>query len=131
MNLWSIPKMSESRRRGVYVGACGGLLVFSATLVWLATGVEVPLPWYEPLERRWIVSARAPTNVAMDFYARVGVSFLAALIAGPLAGFLASKRAMSPSVVRAIGIWAVGITLLGMFLYGFALGTRVIEPPYP
>lgn len=130
-DLWAIPDLSEARRLGIYVGACVGLIVFSAVLVWTATGQAFELPWYEPLERRWIVAYRPPTNVAMDFYTRFAMAMFAACLAGPIAAFIAGRKVPRPVVTRALGVWAVGITLLGMFLYAWALGTRVIEPPAP
>lgn len=130
MNLWKSPAMEEGTRRGVYAAACLGLIAFSATLVWTATGLSIRLPWYEPLEHRWILSAQPPTNVSMDFYARVGLAFLVALVVGAVGGHFAKGRTMREPLLRALGIWAFGLTVLGMFLYGYALATRVIQPPH-
>ena len=131
MDLWKIPAMEERTRRGVFAAGALGLIAFSATLIWTATGVAMKLPWYEPNEHRWILSTQPPTNVSMDFYARLALSFAVALVVGATGGHFAKSRGMRDPLLRALGIWAFGLTVLGMFLYAYALNTRVIQPPHP
>lgn len=119
------------RRRAIYAGACTLLLVFSAMMIWTATGPRLKLPWYDPLGHRWIRSTMPPTGVAMDYYARVGLSLAAGALAAMLAGIGVTARRIPDVLLRALGLWAVGIALLGIFLYGYSIGTRIIEPPPP
>lgn len=121
--------MTDAKRNAIYAAACLGLISFSAAMVFTASGEPRTLPWYEPLEHRWIRAQHAPTTVAMDYYARVGLSFGLAIVAAGITLAIAARRTLSTTVVRAVGVWAWALTLLAMFLYGHALLTRHIEPP--
>ena len=125
MNLGAPPTIDAPRARALYVAACAGLLCFSAGFILTATVSGLTVPWYEPLEHRWILAPVAPTPVAMDYFARVGIASLLG-IGGATAGFFAGKRPLSATALRAVFVWALGMTLLGLFLYAWALGTRVI-----
>src|SRR5205085_1436010 len=131
MDLFGTPVWSEERRRGVTLGAQAALLVFSTAMIWTATGERTRLPWYDPLSHRWILSAAAPGVLAMDYYGRVGLSLLAGIAGGIAAGIAAARRRPPGWLSRALPVWALGVTLVGVFLYAYTIGTRVIEPPPP
>jgi hypothetical protein len=64
------------------------IAAYQATVVLLAL-LRVPVPWYLPLEHRWVIE-RSPRTLAMDFY---GVTLYASVAA---------------AVGYAIGHWVVG-----------------------
>lgn len=120
------PTATADRARAIYVAACAGLLFFSAGFVLTATTRGLSLPWYEPLQRRWHVASVAPTGVAMDYFGRLLVATIAS-VAGAGIGFLAGRRrALHPALLRACFVWALAMTVLGLFLYAWALAHRVI-----
>ena len=124
------PKLDDVRARAWTAAGAAFLLGFSVSFVWTATGTPMPLPWYEPLQHRWITATVAPTGVAMDWYTRVAIAFAFAALLGGATLAVTRRRAISETMLRALCIWAIGVTLLGMFLYAYALGTRVILPPH-
>ncbi len=121
--------MTDAARRSIYVAVCAGAIAFALAMIVGATGEPRELPWYEPLQHRWITSRNAPTPVAMDYYARVGTAFAFAIGVGALGARLARRRELSPTLTRALGVWAWALLALSMFLYAHALLTRHIEPP--
>lgn len=126
MNLGAPPTADATRSRAVHVAACAGLLAFSLGFVMSATVTGLWLPWYEPLQRRWILAPTAPTGVAMDFFARLGLATLTGLAGGVVGWIVGLRRTLSDAMLRAVIVWAMGMTVLGLFLYAYALGTRVI-----
>ena len=126
MNLGAPPTADAPRSRAIHVAACAGLLGFSLGFVLSATVSGLSLPWYEPLERRWIWAPVAPTRVAMDFFARFFLATIAGVLGAILGWILGLRRAFSDATMRAVVVWSMGMTVLGLFLYAWALGTRVI-----
>ncbi len=117
-----------ARAAALHLAACAGLIGFGLALLWSARGLPT-LPWYEPLERRWILTDVAPTHVAIDYYGRVGLALAAGVASGAVAWRVARRRAAGVTLLRAAAVWAIGLTLLGLLIYGIALATRVVVPP--
>lgn len=126
MNLGAPPTADAVRSRAIHVAACAGLLGFSLGFVLSATISGLVLPWYEPLERRWILAPVAPTRVAMDFFGRFLIASVTGLLAALVGWVVGARRPLSDATLRALVVWSIGMTLLGIFLYGWALGTRII-----
>lgn len=125
----SIGSAPAGRRPALFVGACAGLLGYSAALLWSASELPFRLPWYEARAHAWALSYLPPTTTSIDFYGRMllsgGVGLACALVA-----FVAlRKRAIPETLLRAAGVWAVGITLIGMGWYAWAFAHRQVMPP--
>lgn len=119
----------EATGEARYAAACAGLLGFSTAFVGVATVEGLSLPWYEPLEHRWHMALVAPTHVSMDWYGRVGISLLAGLVLAGIVSAVARRRRVPPMVLRAAWVWALAATVLGLFLYAWTLGNRIVLPP--
>lgn len=91
------------------------------------------MPWYIPLEHRWVFAARVQGAVAMDWYGRSAISLAGGFLAGLCAWWLCAwPRAASwlgrSSVV--VGISRLGATMLlfDVMFYTLSLLTRDIDP---
>lgn len=129
MKIGAPAKLDDSKAYSLYAAACAGLIGFSASFVGAATMEGLSLPWYEPLQRRWQLAISNPTLVSMDWYSRVGISLASGLALAAVTYFVARRRTPSATLLRAASIWALAITLIGLFLYAWTLGNRVILPP--
>ncbi|HVO31080.1 MAG TPA: hypothetical protein VMV18_10100 [bacterium] len=127
MNPGSAP---AAPRPALYVGACAGLIAFSAALLASASSLPFAIPWYLPLARAWQIATHPPgTGIAMDYYGRVGVALAVGAIASVIASLASRGRKLPPTLLRAAGVWAVGITVLGMLWYAWAFSHRVVTAP--
>ena len=92
-----------------------------------------PVPWYLPLERRFVLSSR-PAGLGMDWYGRTALGLVFAIAAGVVVYVLARRARFlaRPSAVMAVAR-AGGLVLLVDFVYfGWALMTQTPEPwPLP
>lgn len=60
-----------------------------------------PLPWYVPLEHRWVFSGPRPAaELAMDWFGRTAIALVVALLAGMAAWLLAARGPLSRALVR-------------------------------
>jgi hypothetical protein len=121
------PELAAPHRHAIFFASCLGLFVFSGVILWHP---EMVVPWYDPPGHRWILSRISPTPVSMDFYGRIGMALAAGLLVAIVAGVLARKRTIGETLLRAAGIWAIGLLLFGMVWYGWSLSHRVIVPPH-
>lgn len=115
--------------RAIYAASCAGLLVFSTTFVGLATAESVTLPWYDAVGHAWHLAESQPAPAAMDWYGRVLISCFASAIASLAVFFIGRTRDIPTTALRAASIWALGATILGLFLYAWTLANRLILPP--
>lgn len=129
MKIGAPATLDDRNAHALYAAACAGLLAFSASFVGTATAEGVSLPWYEPLQRRWQFAISSPTDVSMDWYSRVGLSLLFAASTAAVVFFIARRRTIPATALRAASIWSLAMTVLGLFLYAWTLGNRVILPP--
>ena len=129
MKIGAPATLDDRNAHALYAAACAGLLAFSGTFVGTATADDISLPWYEPLQHRWEFAIAKPTDVSMDWYARVGLSLAVALGVALVVFFVARRRTIPATVLRAASIWSLAMTVLGLFLYAWTLGNRVILPP--
>jgi len=92
-----------------------------------------PVPWYLPLERRFVLSSR-PAGLGMDWYGRTALGLVFAIAAGVVVYVLARRARFlaRPSAVMAVAR-AGGLVLLVDFVYfGWALMTQTPDPwPLP
>ena len=129
MKIGAPPSGTEVQRKSIYFGACAGLAAFSAAFLWCATTLPFRLFWYEPVQRLWLLSAKPPTFVAMDFYSRIALSSAVAAVVGVIAVASTRRRLLGDTLLRAVGIWAVGLTLFAMAWFGWTFSHRTIHPP--
>jgi hypothetical protein len=97
-----------------------------------------PIPWYYPLERRWVFEG-APTGFAMAWYGRTAAAsiagaaaFLLAWVATVNANTKLARALTKPSAVLALAR-AVGLMMLVDFAYfGWVLTHQTPDPlPLP
>ncbi len=111
-----------------YVGCCCMIVAYQATVVLLAL-LRVPVPWYLPLEHRWLFT-RSPRTLAMDFY---GVTLYAAAAAGGgyAAGYWVLGRSAEPLTADEAWIWLSW----GLAFFALAVAMMVYRiwprPPTP
>ena len=129
MKIGAPARLDDFSARAIYAASCAGLLVFSLIFVLLATIEGLSVPWYEPLDRAWHLASTKPTPVSMDWFGRVAISLAFAAVASLAVFFATRRRALSASLLRAASIWALAMTVIGLFLYAWTLANRVILPP--
>ena len=129
MKIGAPATLEDRSAHALYAAACAGLLTFSAAFVGMATAEGLSLPWYEPLQRRWQMAISNPTPVSMDWYSRVGLSLLFAALAAVVVFFVGRRRTIPATALRAASIWALAMTVIGLFLYAWTLANRVVLPP--
>lgn len=102
-------------------------------LLFLVSVVEHwTLPWYLPLEHRWVLASSVRT-VGMDWYGRSGLALVGGLLAGLATYALGGVSRLAPRLSRPA--FVLGITRLGALLllvdfvfYTLSLLTRVVHP---
>jgi hypothetical protein len=119
------------KQDALFVAMCAGAIAFAFAFV-APQLAGAPVPWYYPLEHRWAFEVQ-PEGLALDFYGRVLVGFVAwaivVLISLPLA-----KRAkvISTRTVGLITAWTLTAVLLVMLHYAWTLHFRRPMPePLP
>ncbi len=110
-------------------------LVFG--LVFLAGAVaHWPVPWYLPLERRWVF-ARQVQTLGMDWYGRSVFSLAAGTLAGAVLWALAGHPRLArtfarPAVVRDIAHLGALMLVSDVAFYVLSMLTRHVTPsPLP
>lgn len=129
MKVGAPARLDDLAARAVYAAACAGLLVFSLVFVLLATIEGLTVPWYDPIGHAWHMASSKPAPTAMDWFGRVAISLTSAAVAALITFIATRRRPVSSSLLRAASIWALATTVLGLFLYAWTLGNRVILPP--
>ncbi len=115
----------------IVLGFAVGRAVFGA--LFLVSLVETwPMPWYLPLEHRWVFAASIRT-VGIDWYGRSGLALFGGLVTGLAAYALGGVARVAPWLGRpalVIGIARVGGTMLlfDVVFYALALLTRDLDP---
>lgn len=129
MKIGAPASLDDHAARAVYAAGCAGLLVFSLMFVLLATIEGLTLPWYDPIGHAWHMASSKPAPTAMDWFGRVAISLTSAGVAALITFFATRRRPLPATVLRAASIWALGMTVIGLFLYAWTLANRVILPP--
>lgn len=129
MKIGAAPEGSDQRRAAIYLAACAGLAAFCAVFLWAGFGLPFRVVFYEPVQRAFFYADRSPTNVSMDFYFRVVFALAVGVVCASIVGAIAARRRVPEALVRAAGVWAVALLLIGLSWYGWTLSHRVVMPP--
>lgn len=122
-----------STKHAGYLAFCAATIVFALAYA-LPAFVEMPLLWYKPADRTWVVDVKT-SGIAMDFYGRCLFAALASALLGGMT-FLISRRLVSrePSTrtIALVTTWALTLTMLAMSFYAWRLAHRdPVPPPTP
>lgn len=115
---------SHAKRLAILVGITVGVCVYGFSLV-----SALPLPWYLPMERRWVFGVSAP-GLGMDWYGRTAWSVVAAVGGAGLAAL--GGRWLADGTTRrmagVVGGWALSAVWIVAALIIYQLSTRVVLP---
>ncbi len=108
-----------------------GRAVFGALFLVSVVG-KWPMPWYLPVERRWVFASSVHT-VGMDWYGRSALALVGGLVTGAMAWAIGGWSRVAPWLGRpsvVVGVARLGGTMLlfDVVFYALTLLTRDLDP---
>lgn len=112
----------------VYCGCCWMIWAYQASVIAISL-LRTPVPWYHPLEHRWLLE-RWPHSLAMNFY---GVTLYASIAAAAAYGFgyWLGGRLAGPLTSERAWLWlgyALTFLALAMAMIAFEIWPRPATP---
>jgi hypothetical protein len=116
------------RKSALLVAICTATIAFALAFAY-PVFEETRVAWYYPLEHRWGFEVR-PTALAMDFFGRLAMATIVALLAAAPSYAIALRLRLGRPALQLLVAWATTVTLLVMAYYGWTLYNRnpVPEP---
>jgi hypothetical protein len=118
--------VNDPQLRRDYLGCCALLLGFAGTFFLLQL-IPIPLLWYHPLDRQFVLETR-PNGLAMDFYGRTLWSAVVGGVCFGLGRQLAGRVIFTRERVWLWLAYGLGMTALAMCLIGYQIWPRPAHP---